>query len=114
MLDSQETDTRYNMQGGVPARFPPESEDDKDVRVDYVQHSMSAMIAYETYLQSGREKKTGAGSKVRQMIANNKHLRIDGAEGDSTLLTIGFLLVIVLVGIAAFSMIRKPKKTRVL
>jgi hypothetical protein len=114
LLDAQETDTTYNMHGGVPARFPPESEDDKDVRVDYVQHSMSAMIAYETYLQSGGEKKTRASSKVRQMIANNKHLRIDSAEGDSTLLTIGFLLVIVLVGIAAFSMVRKPKKTRVL
>jgi hypothetical protein len=56
LLSSQDTSTANNMQGGVPVKFPAETSKAKEVRVDYVQHSMSAMIAYEKLLHSSTAK----------------------------------------------------------
>lgn len=47
LLQSQQQTHHNNMKGAVPAVYPAETEDDGEVRVDYVQHSMSAVIAYE-------------------------------------------------------------------
>lgn len=47
MLQSQQQTDENNMQGAVPFKFPMKYESDMEVRVDYVQHSMSAVIAYE-------------------------------------------------------------------
>ena len=50
LLDAQETDTNYNMHGAAPKCFPSEDKDAREVRIDYVQHAMSAVIAYEKLL----------------------------------------------------------------
>lgn len=114
LLESQETDTTYNMHGGVPAKYPTKREDDKEVRVDYVQHSMSAMIAYEKFLENEKRTKSSATQRVRQMIAN-KHLRMrTPSQGGSSWAFLGLLATVALLGMAAFRIIRKPKKTRVL
>lgn len=49
LLAAQQTNDDNNMRGAVPAKFPsrPQAAGDFLVRVDYVQHSMSAVIAYE-------------------------------------------------------------------
>ncbi|KAI2496091.1 hypothetical protein MHU86_18417 [Fragilaria crotonensis] len=57
LIESQETDDSHNMHGGVPVIFPAENHHSREVRVDYVQHSMSAMIAYETLLLSEKHRK---------------------------------------------------------
>ena len=60
LLRSQEIDDSNNMHGGVPVKFPANDHRAKEVRVDYVQHSMSAIIAYEKLLLSeGRRKGLG-------------------------------------------------------
>ena len=75
LLKAQLKSDNYNMKGAVPGKFttrtklspPPhssksgESDDDEDydfaeVRVDYVQHSMSAIMAYEAFLLDKIEK----------------------------------------------------------
>ena len=99
LLESQETDETYNMQGGVPVKFPAEDQRAKEVRVDYVQHSMSAMIAYEKLLLS----ETGRGRLGSMMAAT----AMSGGDYPSW-----YLLVVVLValtGVAVFSS-RKKKK----
>ncbi|CAB9518121.1 expressed unknown protein [Seminavis robusta] len=52
LVESQEHDTSNNMQGGVPAKT---EEDPNEVRIDYVQHSMSAIIMYEMTVISESE-----------------------------------------------------------
>jgi hypothetical protein len=73
LLDSQELASNNHMDGGVPERYPIKNpEDDANVRVDYVQHSMSAVIAYEQYVQ---EKKHSGGKLVRQGMKKLKKFR---------------------------------------
>jgi hypothetical protein len=50
LLQAQQTSTENNMRGAIPVKFPHRFDSDYEVRVDYVQHSMSAMIAYEKML----------------------------------------------------------------
>ncbi|KAG7339085.1 hypothetical protein IV203_025815 [Nitzschia inconspicua] len=72
LLDAQELSSINNMQGGLPERYPiKDPEEESNVRVDYVQHSMSAIIAYEQYVL---EKKRGV-KLVRQGVKNIKKLR---------------------------------------
>jgi hypothetical protein len=47
LLDAQQTEEANNMKGAIPARSPIIKDVDSAVRVDYVQHCMSAVIAYE-------------------------------------------------------------------
>ena len=105
LLESQEENTSYNMQGGVPAVYPADSDKKKEVRVDYVQHSMSAMIAYEKYLQSGGGSKSGGG---------HNYMRVSTSEGGTNWFFLSILAIVALLGAVAFKIIRKPKKTRVL
>ncbi|KAL3896351.1 MAG: hypothetical protein SGARI_007197, partial [Bacillariaceae sp.] len=73
LLDSQELASNHQMDGGVPERYPIKNpEQDANVRVDYVQHSMSAMIAYEQYVQ---EKKHSGGKLLRKGMKKLKKFR---------------------------------------
>mmetsp|Transcript_6662 Transcript_6662/g.10994 ORF Transcript_6662/g.10994 Transcript_6662/m.10994 type:complete len:520 (-) Transcript_6662:241-1800(-) len=56
LIESQDTSTMHNMHGGVPVRYPSANSKAMEVRVDYVQHSMSAMIAYENLLKKSSAK----------------------------------------------------------
>lgn len=47
LLEAQQKGNENNMRGAVPVRSPLVKDKDVEVRVDYVQHSMSAIIAYE-------------------------------------------------------------------
>lgn len=50
LLSSQQTIVENNMLGAVPERFPvgvSNADKDSNVRIDYPQHSMSAVLAYE-------------------------------------------------------------------
>lgn len=102
LLESQETDDSHSMHGGVPVKFPAETHRSREVRVDYVQHSMSAMIAYEKLLQSEKQSKR-LGFKF-SMPDKSKVLD----EGFSS----WYLLVVVaiaLTGVAVFSSKKKVK-----
>ena len=48
LIDAQQTEEANDMKGAIPVRSPIIKDADNAVRVDYVQHSMSAVIAYET------------------------------------------------------------------
>ena len=50
LLQSQQQTHHHNMKGAVPVAYPVKAEEDEEVRVDYVQHSMSAIIAYEEHV----------------------------------------------------------------
>lgn len=100
LLGSQETDDAYNMQGGVPEKYPPSKQNDREVRVDYVQHSMSAVIAYENLVLNER---------YHHGRLRNAHFK----ENGSLLQGYGLLGLTVLVLGAAGVMIavyNKPKK----
>jgi len=51
VLQSMAMTSPHGMEGGVPGHFPPQSHRDNEVRIDYVQHSISAMMAYEKMLK---------------------------------------------------------------
>jgi hypothetical protein len=105
LLSSQETSTINNMQGGVPVKYPiTEHQGSREVRVDYVQHSMSGMIAYERLLLSKKGKRLGG---LRMPAVPNT------LAGEASILP-WFLLVLgvgALLGIGVMSL-KKPKKLR--
>ena len=75
ILSSQQTSTDNNMLGAVPIRFPPKADSavkDSSVRIDYPQHSMSAVIAYETHLLSSpnQRKKLQLSSDYSKNLRN--------------------------------------------
>jgi hypothetical protein len=115
LLDAQELSTSNLMQGGVPARYPiKNADDDANVRVDYVQHSMSAIIAYERYLL---EKKSGTklmrnGLKklknIRDNVAGKIHSKHHKNRGDAVIADAGtnyVLLAFIFAVIAAVVML---------
>jgi hypothetical protein len=90
LLASQQTSDNNNMRGAVPARFPYRAKFDEDieVRVDYVQHSMSALIAYErtmlSMLTDGPSKEDGY-PHYREGRADDGKWRDVGLEKDWTM-----------------------------
>lgn len=79
LLESQDTSTEYNMHGGVPVKYPAETSRAKEVRVDYVQHSMSAMIAYEKLLLASSAKGRVLGGLSR-VTAGSVNVPIQGEQ----------------------------------
>jgi hypothetical protein len=55
LLDAQQNEDIHDMKGAVPVRSPIERDSDGVVRVDYVQHGMSAVLAYETLMSGPRQ-----------------------------------------------------------
>ena len=105
LIDSQETDDSHNMHGGVPVKFPAENHHSREVRVDYVQHSMSAMIAYEKLLQSEKpRKRLGFGVS---MPDKSKVLE----EGFPSWYLL-FVVAIALTGVVVFSSKKKKKANK--
>mmetsp|Transcript_22243 Transcript_22243/g.52345 ORF Transcript_22243/g.52345 Transcript_22243/m.52345 type:complete len:244 (+) Transcript_22243:39-770(+) len=75
ILSSQQTSTENNMLGAVPVRFPKKTDSalkDSSVRIDYPQHSMSAVIAYETHVFDNQRKRIqlsrGRSKNLRNVI----------------------------------------------
>ena len=71
LLRSQQQTNENNMKGAVPGMFPPNNDYDlehSEVRVDYVQHSMSAVIAYERIILHGKQRATGGKSEVVRIL----------------------------------------------
>jgi hypothetical protein len=101
LLGAQQVALDNNMQGGVPERYPSHNEDDTNVRVDYVQHSMSAMIAYEQYMKQKKNDKKlmrrgmDRLKKIGKDVADRtkKVVNKNGPNGDSY---VNYLLLIVL------------------
>ena len=74
ILSSQQTSTDNNMLGAVPVRFPPKADSavkDSSVRIDYPQHSMSAVIAYEKHVFGTQRNRVQLSSEY----FNGKNLR---------------------------------------
>jgi hypothetical protein len=102
LIESQETDDSHNMHGGVPVIFPAENHHSREVRVDYVQHSMSAMIAYEKLLLSERHRKRlGFGISMPE-----KPKALDEGFPSWYLLIV---FAVALTGVAVFSSKKKEK-----
>jgi len=140
LLKAQQKSDRNNMRGAVPGKYTGKrpvlstkynragriahddqegSEDDDEdyyiaeVRVDYVQHSMSAVMAYESYLlNKTQQKRKRFHEKIHEKVHNIAdpilhHVRkkIDTATRSSTfvnyaiLVAVGFL-ILVMVGLA--------------
>mmetsp|Transcript_6369 Transcript_6369/g.15272 ORF Transcript_6369/g.15272 Transcript_6369/m.15272 type:complete len:200 (+) Transcript_6369:208-807(+) len=82
LLQAQQKSDQRNMRGAVPGKFTGKQpvfsakggndEDDEDfdlaeVRIDYVQHSLSAVMAYEAYLLDKIEKRN-AGKAFHEKV----------------------------------------------
>jgi hypothetical protein len=104
---SQETVETLNMHGGVPLKYPPNGDSNKEVRVDYVQHSMSAVIAYERLLRSKSRSAflSKSGSKFHL-----RHLNTSSFEFGPGFWRLVLLVVLFVVATVAISLWRKPKK----
>jgi hypothetical protein len=103
LLESQETDEGNNMHGGVPVRFPALDHRSKEVRVDYVQHSMSAMIAYEKLLLS--EEKLRRPS-IRLGIP---HLKASSLDTNIPTVYIVVIVILAVLGVILFTSKKKKK-----
>lgn len=106
LLNSQETDESNNMHGAVPVKFPSEDHKAKEVRVDYVQHSMSAMIAYEKLLQSPKS----FGLKSHKLRIGPVKDMIE--VGDQSMFLLPVLVLVVAVVVAAMSRKSKAKNEK--
>mmetsp|Transcript_28553 Transcript_28553/g.32660 ORF Transcript_28553/g.32660 Transcript_28553/m.32660 type:complete len:163 (+) Transcript_28553:1-489(+) len=88
-----------NMFGGVPRKFPQKSHDQMEVRIDYVQHSMSGIIALEQFLLGegayAPEKKDTKIRKVASSMKNHITKAQDSFE-ETPLRYILFLLFLLL------------------
>jgi len=107
LLDAQQSSTENNMQGGVPACYPVKHTDDAYVQIDYVQHSMSAMMAYEKFVHDKKKN----SNKIRQGVSKLKQFGAGVAnrvvQSSSTVVATGgnnpdayfnyFLLIVVIV-----------------
>lgn len=118
----EESSTHASMHGAVPVRFfadDPSVElrtKDTEVRIDYVQHSISAMMAYEQLLlhegpyaswASRKEKLQKAASHVRHKVADV--IRHPAQEENQGAL-LWMLLVVVLVMVVAGNIIMNQSK----
>lgn len=116
----------HNMKGAVPARFtmkklsPPPNDDERqededfeyaEVRIDYVQHSMSAVMAYESFLLRKKEEYQNnkafhkrVNEHVRKAVNHAKH-RIHKAASSSVFVNYAILatvcvFVLLVIGLA--------------
>lgn len=119
VLGSQQTTTKNNMLGGVPERFPAKNDGDGNVRIDYPQHSMSAMIAYERFLLEERKKSGGrlGINHLRKLLPRGSPQKGgDGSNGAGThSLWANFILMgsILLIGIVlVVSVFISPNRRR--
>jgi hypothetical protein len=108
LVYSQETVETLNMHGGVPLKYPPDGDKNKEVRVDYVQHSMSAVIAYERLLLS--KSRSGFLSNSRSKF-HLRHLDTSSFKFGQGFWRLVGLVVLLVVATVAISLWRKPKKT---
>jgi hypothetical protein len=102
LLESQEKDNSHNMRGAVPYSFPLNDHRSMEVRVDYVQHAMSAMIALERLLHIETHSRK---LEVKRQKVVSKHTSIDYYF----FTTFGF---VALLGIVVFSSQSAPRKGR--
>ena len=105
-----------------------EDYDISEVRVDYVQHSMSAVMAYESFLlnkknqkEEGKRFRDKVNEKVHRVADNMKH-KIDDVTRSSTFVNLALLCIVVflmlaMIGIAYFPLSsltrRKHRRRRV-
>ena len=101
MLKSQEIDESHNMQGGVPVKFPATKHHSREVRVDYVQHAMSGMIAYEKLLLAETHRK--------RLGFNISMPRTPIETNGFPLLYMLVVILVSFIGIAVFSSKKKKK-----
>ena len=100
ILSSQQTSTENNMLGAVPVRFPPKADSalkDSSVRIDYPQHSMSAVIAYEAYVYGNQRKRTklssGRSKNLRNVILHEDGYVPSSIRNNNSLVASGRLWV---------------------
>ena len=131
LLKAQQKSKRNNMLGAVPGMYsgkrPVANEDSEDededfdlaeVRVDYVQHSLSAVMAYEVYLQNKLETfqdRKGFHEKVHekvQKVAHHVKRQIDIATASSVFVNYAilassslFVCIVVILAYVPWSMI---------
>ena len=110
LMDSQEVNDSFSMHGGVPLRFPVKSDEDKVVRVDYVQHAMSAIMAYEELLKSQKRGRRILKAATKLIAEKKEHL---GSGGTYAFLAIMVLLLgIVLYSLFVKPFLRRPNKSK--
>ncbi|KAL7564533.1 hypothetical protein ACA910_017687 [Epithemia clementina (nom. ined.)] len=112
LLDSQQIDTTNGMQGAIPKKYPHVAVDDNIVRVDYVQHALSAMIAFEKWFflggQEDVEEQQHLGSRSSQQSSEG-HVH---TMGILSLLLYVFLLIALLGLLLVWLFPTKKRKTR--
>jgi len=113
-----EDNDHHNMVGGVPKIFPPRKGDDKEVRIDYVQHSMSAMIAYERmlnregpYAPKGKIQRVASAAK-RNLKKVASRVSRDSIEEQPLNWVLSIVVVIAVMVVAASSMMKTAPKSK--
>jgi len=120
VLNSMAMTSEHHMEGGVPVRFPTHTHRHNAVRIDYVQHSISAMMAYEKMLKhegpyafhSRKEQIQHVASNVQRRIkkvATATHTNMEERPVFWIVLLGGVSAVMVLAGV---SMIKKTNKNQ--
>lgn len=96
LLDAQQTSTDNNMRGAVPAKYPykkgDDDDDDMEVRVDYVQHSMSAVIAYEQMITMKGRLSVSSTTKYSHEEEQDGMLNLSSSGGIRMLFLLAFLI----------------------
>lgn len=114
----QEDKGNHNMVGGVPKIYPPKRKEDKEVRIDYVQHPMSAMIAYEQMLN--REGLYAPKAKIQRVASAVKRnirkvaasVNRDSMEEQPLYLILSIVLIVAVMVVAASSMVKKTPRSK--